>query len=211
MDNFTFDDVSIIFPSCDTDNDGIPNRLDLDSDNDGCFDVVESGGVDADNDGILDGTGFDGNGLVTGGTGGYDEANGSEYISEFISDIIITQDPAAACDGGDITLTATPTGIRVTDFGDTEATNDDITEVILSGEYNYAWYLEGDTTVIGTSQTLTTTEMSGNVYRVEITTPNNSCGRSESITLTLDSSGITAPTINLIILSSVQEKKRSFI
>lgn len=30
-----------ILPECDTDNDGIPNRLDLDSDNDGCLDALE--------------------------------------------------------------------------------------------------------------------------------------------------------------------------
>ena len=40
----------------DTDGDGIPNYLDVDSDNDGIFDLVEAGhgGLDADNDGILD-------------------------------------------------------------------------------------------------------------------------------------------------------------
>lgn len=33
----------------DTDNDGIPNYLDIDSDNDGCFDAVESGAVNGGN------------------------------------------------------------------------------------------------------------------------------------------------------------------
>lgn len=33
-----------IFPECDTDKDGIPNRLDLDSDNDGCYDALEGDG-----------------------------------------------------------------------------------------------------------------------------------------------------------------------
>lgn len=32
-----------IFPECDTDKDGIPNRLDLDSDADGCSDAIEGG------------------------------------------------------------------------------------------------------------------------------------------------------------------------
>ncbi|MDF0708869.1 immunoglobulin domain-containing protein [Flagellimonas okinawensis] len=46
---------------CDTDSDGISNHLDLDSDNDGLYDIMESGvldeiGVaDANNDGIIDG------------------------------------------------------------------------------------------------------------------------------------------------------------
>lgn len=38
-----------ILPECDYDNDGIPNRLDLDSDNDGCPDALEgSAGIDYD-------------------------------------------------------------------------------------------------------------------------------------------------------------------
>ncbi|WP_324028156.1 Ig-like domain-containing protein [Maribacter sp. BPC-D8] len=40
---------------CDNDNDGVANSLDLDSDNDGIYDVVESGGTDADENGIADG------------------------------------------------------------------------------------------------------------------------------------------------------------
>ncbi|MBU2945544.1 Ig-like domain-containing protein [Zobellia uliginosa] len=40
---------------CDNDNDGVANSLDLDSDNDGIYDVLESGGTDADANGIADG------------------------------------------------------------------------------------------------------------------------------------------------------------
>lgn len=46
---------------CDTDGDGISNELDLDSDNDGIYDLMESGAlnelgvVDSNNDGIIDG------------------------------------------------------------------------------------------------------------------------------------------------------------
>ncbi len=56
-------------PGCntDTDGDGIPNSLDLDSDNDGIYDLVEAGHLqaDANNDGIIDGadTGSGTNGL----------------------------------------------------------------------------------------------------------------------------------------------------
>ena len=39
---------------CDKDLDGIPNQYDLDSDNDGIPDVVESYGVDTDGDGVID-------------------------------------------------------------------------------------------------------------------------------------------------------------
>ena len=37
----------------DIDNDGIPNHFDLDSDGDGCYDVLEAGFEDPDGDGIL--------------------------------------------------------------------------------------------------------------------------------------------------------------
>ncbi|MFS4446004.1 discoidin domain-containing protein [Maribacter sp. 2307UL18-2] len=58
----------------DLDNDGLPNHLDLDSDNDGIYDVVEggalgvSGVIDSDNNGIIDGTSaaFGSNGLFNG-------------------------------------------------------------------------------------------------------------------------------------------------
>ena len=45
------------------------DSLDLDSDDDGCDDVTEAGFTDADGDGILDGTGFDSDGMVTGSDG----------------------------------------------------------------------------------------------------------------------------------------------
>ncbi|WP_298880863.1 T9SS type A sorting domain-containing protein [uncultured Polaribacter sp.] len=48
--------VNGVMASLDADGDGIPNHLDLDSDNDGLTDVIESGGTDANNDGRADGT-----------------------------------------------------------------------------------------------------------------------------------------------------------
>jgi len=55
---------------CDYDNDGIPNSLDLDSDNDGIFDVIEAGlsNLDTDIDGQIDGpnSSFGNNGLFNG-------------------------------------------------------------------------------------------------------------------------------------------------
>ncbi|RCS27305.1 hypothetical protein DUT90_04110, partial [Polaribacter sp. WD7] len=50
---FTYFDGTSNAP--DTDGDGVPNSLDLDSDNDGITDVIESGGTDADRDGRADG------------------------------------------------------------------------------------------------------------------------------------------------------------
>ena len=56
---------------CDTDGDGIVNGYDLDSDNDGIFDIYEGGAIaggasDADNNGIIDGSSFGNNGLFNG-------------------------------------------------------------------------------------------------------------------------------------------------
>ncbi|MGB3405585.1 MAG: Ig-like domain-containing protein [Microcoleaceae cyanobacterium] len=50
--------------SVDTDSDGVPNFLDLDSDNDGILDVTEVGNPDTDGNGIVDGEDSDGNGLI---------------------------------------------------------------------------------------------------------------------------------------------------
>ena len=60
---------SILSFNCDYDNDGTPNSLDLDSDNDGCNDVLEAGYRDANGDGKIDGTGFNANGTVSGSDG----------------------------------------------------------------------------------------------------------------------------------------------
>ncbi|WP_188476220.1 gliding motility-associated C-terminal domain-containing protein [Dokdonia pacifica] len=57
----------------DTDGDGVPNQFDLDADNDGIYDVEESGGVDADNDGQADDTDGDSsnnNGVPNSANGG---------------------------------------------------------------------------------------------------------------------------------------------
>ncbi len=54
------DDIQITVistPAClDSDNDGVPNDLDIDADNDGIFDIIEAGNgaLDTNNDGIID-------------------------------------------------------------------------------------------------------------------------------------------------------------
>jgi gliding motility-associated-like protein len=55
--------------TCDTDGDGIPNSLDLDSDGDGLSDVLETGGLDANGDGKVDG-GVDASGIPIAAKGG---------------------------------------------------------------------------------------------------------------------------------------------
>ncbi|MEM6801985.1 MAG: thrombospondin type 3 repeat-containing protein, partial [Bacteroidota bacterium] len=87
----TLDAFGISMADCrDTDTDGIVDAQDLDSDGDGCNDVVESGGTDADADGNLDGTAVDSTGLISGGIGGYDGMSGDEVIAHELS---VTSDP----------------------------------------------------------------------------------------------------------------------
>ena len=186
----------------DTDQDGIADSQDIDSDNDGCPDVLESGGNDPDSDGTLGEAPItvDGGGLVTGTntTGGYDGANGSEYISDVISSVAITPNPTETCEGGNLTLMATPTGVRVTDFGTTGSTADDTTIPIPAGDYAYTWYLGTSTTPLtdtapysGTSTAnLTITNVpvgfDGNQYRVEVTSLNTSCPTEQTIVLSIE-------------------------
>jgi len=62
------DNIFLSRLECDFDRDGIPNSEDLDSDNDGIYDIVENGAasLDTDGDGRVDG-GVDANGSPTGG------------------------------------------------------------------------------------------------------------------------------------------------
>ena len=98
----------------DTDGDGMPNSLDLDSDNDGAYDLVEAGFADANDDGINDGiTDTDGDGIpdvndanVTGGADadndGIDDAMDINYAGGTDSDgdgIVDSADPDGNGDG----------------------------------------------------------------------------------------------------------------
>lgn len=103
--------------SLDTDGDSIPDHLDLDSDNDGCLDSLESGGTDIDGDGFLDGTGIDTNpvsptyGQVTGGSGGYDGVTGNEIIPISYTDDTGVPATFTATEGDVVSFTANATAI----------------------------------------------------------------------------------------------------
>ncbi|TND03509.1 MAG: hypothetical protein FD123_3930 [Bacteroidetes bacterium] len=94
-------------PVPDTDGDGIPDYLDLDSDNDGITDVIEAGGTDANGDGIIDGfTDADNDGL---------------------SDNV---DPTQ---GGTPLPTPDSDGDGIADYLDLDSDNDGITDVTEAG------------------------------------------------------------------------------
>lgn len=80
--------AAALAPLRDTDQDGLPNSLDIDSDNDGISDLVESGGVDTNQDGVNDVIGdSDSDGIPdvndAGNTGGVDsDADGIDDNSD---------------------------------------------------------------------------------------------------------------------------------
>ncbi len=120
-DNNGADDESQITDPAgrDTDEDGVYNRLDLDSDNDGIFDLVESGGIDQSDDGIVDSmqdTDLDGipDSVDSNITGGEDSDGDS------IDDLYDT----SVIGGSDIDADG------ITDVADPDANGDGFTEVL---------------------------------------------------------------------------------
>jgi hypothetical protein len=97
----------------DTDSDGVPDYRDLDSDNDGINDIIESGHpglIDSNNDGVVDGPDADGDGIQ-------DSADGNDSVF------------------GDANETAPKDtdGDNVPDFRDLDSDNDGINDIIESG------------------------------------------------------------------------------
>lgn len=143
----------------DTDRDGTPDYLDLDSDNDGCNDVVESGGVDGNGDGVLDGTGFDGSGRVTGGSGGYNGANGDEVEATRIN--IIEPTNQSVNEGESTSFTLFMSIYKTRNFDSSgNPIYGSFSSFISSNKTHYQWYL-GDPNSGGTP--LTTSVIYNNV------------------------------------------------
>jgi hypothetical protein len=204
--DLAIDDIVLTQSFCDTDRDGTPDYLDTDSDNDGCPDAIEgdenvlnshllpsgainvasNGGVNANGvpnlvnaSGAADIGGDVGQGITAGVT-----------KADKITSVAITPSTTTICAGQNITLTATPTGTRVTNFGTTGATTDDTTIPIPSGDYSFRWYKNSDpNTTLSTTNTLTITSAlvanSGD-YSVEVTSLNNSCPSVGTKTLTVN-------------------------
>ena len=71
--------------SCpDTDNDGVIDSYDLDSDGDGIADIIEAGGIDSDGDGVVDGVFADGDN--DGWSNTFDSNNGGTALADNDSD-----------------------------------------------------------------------------------------------------------------------------
>jgi gliding motility-associated-like protein len=162
--------------------DKIPNYVELDSDDDGCNDVIEAGFLDPNTDGFLGAIApplVNKNGIVTSGTEGYLIPNANYIIS---SPIVITSQPQ-------IKTICELQGVTITSLAD-------------NGGNTYQWQVSTDngitwTNIINneiysntTSNTLTITSvtntMIGYKYRVKLDKTGNSCGLlSNDVTLNI--------------------------
>ncbi|WP_298779897.1 hypothetical protein, partial [uncultured Polaribacter sp.] len=187
-------ELSIGGALCDADNDGVPNIFDLNSDNDGCNDVLESGGTDANDDGILDGTlpVTGSNGLITSGSGGYDGLTGNEVVA---SQIVLDNPPGATAVyvGNTVTINADSDNPKLNSSTTFSGSTPDYTSATNSiAGFTYQWQVNstGAPTVFTdlandatydnvTSKTLTinnaTTALNGLTYRAVIKNTNLVC------------------------------------
>ncbi|WP_010180894.1 Calx-beta domain-containing protein, partial [Aquimarina agarilytica] len=173
----------------DSDGDNLPNTIDLDSDNDTCNDIVESGGIDADNDGVLDGDGFNNQGQVTTAdvilATSYNGATGNEIIATQAS--VITAPSNVNANAGEIaSFTVVANAINTTTFAAGVPNYTIPPAVDASSGLQYQWQENGgdlsDTGVYSGTDTATlnisnVTGLNGNTYTVIITHANNVCFR----------------------------------
>ncbi|MEP1410241.1 MAG: Ig-like domain-containing protein [Maribacter dokdonensis] len=204
---FTRDNSSVVIfrlcPATDTDKDGVADHLDTDSDNDTCTDATEAGHTDDDNDGEVDGTGYDANGQVTGASTAYTgTTNGVTTASETTVDTAPTDQEERV--GDDATFTVAASVLDASAYTSGTPTYD------LNASPTYQWQVStnsGSTFsdisgATGSNLTISdvTLIMDGNIYKVLVSSANNSCPEEAQATLTVlnnvdaidDSAGITA-------------------
>lgn len=177
----TFTDSGILnYTIADTDNDGNSNYIELDSDNDLCFDVIEAGFSDGNNDGLLgDSTVItNSNGLVTNASNGYTMPN-PNYITAAPLTIDTQPEDQMVCDTVSVqfTYSGTPADSYLWQMSsDNGATWNNLSNsAIYSG-----------TTTAQLQINSATTSMNGYLYRVFLNRIGNTCGLlSEFATLTV--------------------------
>ncbi len=168
-----FDDFTVTVSACleqNSDADGIPDHLDEDSDEDGCFDVSEAGHLDGDDDGYL-GTSpltVDASGMVT-GQGGYTGNNTN--VTTGHQNITFTMNPndqhIGVGDSASFSASVTGTGITY----QWEVSTDE--GLSWNAIANDAFYSGANTTTLSLSNIPLTAHT--NDYRLVVTDPNNPC------------------------------------
>ncbi|EJL59728.1 Ig-like domain-containing protein, partial [Flavobacterium sp. CF136] len=177
--DLAIDDINIDQKLCDTDNDGIPNYLDLDSDNDGCSDANEyynSNTADGGDGGVY-GTGtpvVNGTGQVT--TASYSGTYTSAAITGSLSTVTNPSNQTATV-GGTATFSVTASGgAGTTTYQWQRSTNGGGTWTNIASETTSSLSLTG-----------ITCSMNGYQYRIIVTESNYVCGNvvSNAATLTV--------------------------
>ncbi|RKM91141.1 VCBS domain-containing protein, partial [Aquimarina sp. AD10] len=181
----------INYTVADSDTDSNDNFLELDSDNDGCNDVIEAGFTDGDNNGLLgngtfgSGLTVNGNGIVTSGSDGYTGTNVNVTTPGTAPSITTQPSNSSICPNTNTTFT-----------------------VITSNANTYQWQLfNGATwdnlTNTGIHSTVTTgtltitnatTAANGNRYRVVVSSSSYLCTILTSNEVELTVEDITDPT-----------------
>ncbi|MUH38264.1 Ig-like domain-containing protein, partial [Zobellia amurskyensis] len=194
-----------VVDSFDNDSDGIADHLDTDSDNDSCADTLEAGHLDDDNDGEVDGSGYDANGQVTGAATAYTgTTNGVTSASETTIDTAPTDQEERV--GDDATFTVAASALEASAYPAGVPTYD----VNADSGLQYQWQVSTNSGSTfsdipgATNASLTVSDvtliMDGNIYKVLVNHDNNACPEEAQATLTVinnidaidDSAGITA-------------------
>ena len=168
----------------DLDGDGVPNYLDLDSDNDGCYDVLEAGHSDPDNDGIL-GTSpvtiTPGVGLVE-GEGGYTDPN--DLDANGVYDFLEAGGPLTSItspiniltsQGTKVTFIAAGTAVSFVAYQWQVSTDDGSTWVNTVDGATYAGSQTSELVMDDVS-----TLLNANLYKAIISTPSYVCGDNDT-------------------------------
>ncbi len=127
--------LGLALVDADTDGDGIPNRLDRDSDNDGLTDAAEAGVADTDGDGIADTSGdTDGDGLIDALDSMHDGPLSTTTAAPTAGTAVVT----TGADSGDGTPTSVceacdADGDTYPNWLDRDADNDGIVDIIEAG------------------------------------------------------------------------------
>ena len=167
----------------DFDGDGIPDKLDLDSDNDGCYDAVEAGFDDPDQDGIpgtgkpaLAGLGLiDVDGHSYGDKSGYDsDDDGVDDFKQYGSPLTSITHPGntSGSEGKKVTFSATGTAYNTTVAFQWQVSIDNgasWTNVLPVAPY------EGTDSSDLVIYPLNTS-LNGNLYKAIVSTPSFNCG-----------------------------------
>ncbi|QWX84635.1 Ig-like domain-containing protein [Cellulophaga sp. HaHaR_3_176] len=194
VEYFTSDTASVVIfrmcPATDTDLDGIADHLDTDSDNDSCTDALEAGHLDANNDGEVDGSGYDANGQVTGATTAYTgTTTGVTTAAETTIDTAPTDQEERVGDDATFTVAATaleasayPAGVPTYDVNADSglqyqwqvSTNSGSTFTDIPGATNASLVVSNVTLI-----------MDGNIYKVLVNHDNNACPEESQAVLTV--------------------------